>query len=291
MDRPGWNCLTDDIYYRKIEVYKDCWDFEFSALKIFGCQNGGPIGLFRLPLTQPVTIFSATARDESKFVQASDVSRPAIDFYTCSGIALASIKVRVSLETFWLTFNSAVLLLWNSEHGLEQCWTVCHHTTVSAVNKCTTFWDTKKLCVPDCSPPFFYNFTLFTSFSSDEQCSSSGGSSTHPNCGSFLLLHSIFPASYITVRDGTVVIFSSLGEEIRKFNLDGVRVFFWEGWRTGEGRVKDGWRKGEVMKGMCFYGRRPLSTRSQLPLCLLRFFQRGEGMKGRRVKCIVSDVC
>jgi hypothetical protein len=91
MERPGWNCLHEDIYYRKIEVYKDCWDLEFSALRIFGCPNGGPIGKlsYRLSLTH----LSAVTRDETKFVQASDVSKPSIEFYTSSGIALASVKV------------------------------------------------------------------------------------------------------------------------------------------------------------------------------------------------------
>eukprot|EP01127_Copromyxa_protea_P012863 TRINITY_DN3386_c0_g4_i1.p1 TRINITY_DN3386_c0_g4~~TRINITY_DN3386_c0_g4_i1.p1 ORF type:complete len:829 (-),score=130.60 TRINITY_DN3386_c0_g4_i1:29-2515(-) len=121
MDKPGWNCLHEDIYYRKVEVYRRCWDFEFSALKLFGCPNGGPL---------------ATTRDESKFVRADEVSKPSVDFYTSSGIALASVKPS--------NFGDIVNMGWN-------------------------------------------------------------------NAEQFVIVQT----------DGTVVIYSILGEEIRRFNMDG----------------------------------------------------------------------
>jgi hypothetical protein len=44
----GWSNLDEDVFYRKVELYTDCWKLEFSRLRFIGCPCGGPIGVFPL---------------------------------------------------------------------------------------------------------------------------------------------------------------------------------------------------------------------------------------------------
>lgn len=41
---PGWSNLNEDVFYRKVEIYQNCWKLDFSRLKFYGCPCGGPIG-------------------------------------------------------------------------------------------------------------------------------------------------------------------------------------------------------------------------------------------------------